>query len=69
MLGLIPTLKYANHDIIDENKFLKLIPSKFPMKFISSEIHMIVIEPQVWARGLQKAGLLNMFDIPHFRWS
>jgi hypothetical protein len=46
--------------------FPELVPSKFLMKSISSETHMIVIEPQVWARGLQKVGLLNLFDIPHF---
>jgi len=27
---------------------------------------MIVIEPKVWDRGLQKVGLLNLFDILHF---
>jgi hypothetical protein len=69
MLGMIPALKYVDHDITDENKFLELVPSKFLMKFISFETHMIIIEPQVWDRGLQKAGLLNLFDIPHFGWS
>jgi hypothetical protein len=52
MLGMISTLKYVDHDIIDESKFSELIPSKFPMKFISFEIHMIVIEPDMWDRGL-----------------
>lgn len=66
ILGLISTLKYAHHDITDEKKFPKLVPSKFLKKSISSETHMIVIEPHAWASGLQKAGLLNMFDIPHF---
>jgi hypothetical protein len=52
MLGMISTLKYVDHDIIDESKFSELIPSKFPMRFISFEIHMIVIEPDMWDRGL-----------------
>jgi hypothetical protein len=69
MLGLIPALKYVDHDITDENKFPELVPNKFLKKYISSETHMIVIEPQVWATGLQKEGLLNLFDIPHFGWS
>jgi hypothetical protein len=30
---------------------------------------MIVIEPQVWDMGLDKAGILNLFDIPHFGWT
>jgi hypothetical protein len=27
---------------------------------------MIVIEPQIWATGLHKVGILNLFYIPHF---
>jgi hypothetical protein len=33
-LGLIPALKYANHDITDENKVIELLPSKFLNKYI-----------------------------------
>jgi hypothetical protein len=66
MLGMIPALKYTDHDIIDENKFLELIPSKFLMKFIISKTHMIIIKPQVWDRGLHKEGLIKKIDIPHF---
>jgi hypothetical protein len=29
MLGLIPSLKYVDHDITDENKFPELVPSKY----------------------------------------
>jgi hypothetical protein len=49
---MIPSLKYVGHDITDEKKFLDLIPSKFFMKSISYETHIIIIEPQVWDRGL-----------------
>jgi len=45
MLGLIPTLKYVDHDITDEKKFPDLVPSKFLKKHISSETQMIVIQP------------------------
>jgi hypothetical protein len=43
-----------------------MVPNKFLRKYISVEAHIIVIEQQVWTTGLQKAGLLNLFDIPHF---
>jgi hypothetical protein len=33
MLGLIPALKYADHDITDENKFPELVPNKFLRKY------------------------------------
>jgi hypothetical protein len=29
MLGLIPTLKYVDHDITDEKKFPELVPTSF----------------------------------------
>jgi hypothetical protein len=48
---MISTPKYVDHDIIDKNKFSELIPSKSPIKFISFETHMIVIEPDMWERG------------------
>jgi hypothetical protein len=66
MLGLMPTLKYVDHDVTCENKFMELVLGKFFLKSISSKAHMIFIEPQVWARGLQKVGLLKLFNIPHF---
>jgi hypothetical protein len=66
MLGMIPALKYVEHDIIDENKFQEIVQNKFLKKFINVETHMIVIEPRVWDRGLHKAGRLNLFDILHF---
>jgi hypothetical protein len=68
MLGLTVVLKYANHDITDENKFRELVPRKFFINSISFETHIIVIEPWAWARGWDKVGLLNLFDITRFGW-
>jgi hypothetical protein len=47
MLGLIPTLKYANHDITNENKFPDLVPRKVLKKYIIFETQMIVIKPHI----------------------
>jgi hypothetical protein len=66
MLGLVPNLKYTDHDIMDEKKFLELVPSKYLKKYINEKIQMIVIEPQTWEKGLDKDDILNLFDIPHF---
>jgi hypothetical protein len=56
----------SDHDIIDEKKFPKLAPSKYLKRYISQETKMVVIEPEIWETRLQKAGILNLFDIPHF---
>ena len=69
MLGMIPALKYVDHEIKDEKKFPELVPNTFLRKFITPENYMIVIEPQVFSRGLKNAGLLKLFDITHFRWN
>jgi hypothetical protein len=45
MLGMILSLKYVDYDITNEKKSPELIPSKFLMKFISLETHMVIIEP------------------------
>jgi len=66
MLGMIPALKYVDHDITKEKMFPELVPNKFLKKYISSETHMIATEPHVWTMGLQKEGIMNHFDIPHF---
>ena len=66
ILGLIHVLKYVNHNITYEKNFLELVHKKFLINSISSETHMIVIEPHMWAIGLQKVGLINLFIYPTF---
>jgi hypothetical protein len=67
MLGLILILKYAYYDITDEKKFSELEPRKYLKRYISTEKKMVVIEADIWATGLQKDGILNLFDIQHFK--
>jgi len=66
MIAMIPALRYVDHDIIDEKKFLELVPNNFLKNQISSKTHMIFIRPHIWDTRLQKEGILNLFDIPHF---
>jgi hypothetical protein len=66
MLGLIPSLKYEDHDITDEKKFLELAPRNYLNRYISIKTKLVVIEPKIWETWLQKVGLMNLFDIPHF---
>jgi hypothetical protein len=63
---LVLDLKLVDHDITDENKFLELVSSKYLKRYISAETKMIMIEPHVWARWLEKDGILILFDIPYF---
>jgi hypothetical protein len=47
MLGLILSLKYADHDITDKKKFMKLASSKYLKSYINIEIKMVVIELEI----------------------
>jgi hypothetical protein len=45
MLGLILNLKYVDHDITNENKFLEVVPSNYFNMYVSVDTSMVVIEP------------------------
>jgi len=66
MLRFIPGLKYAYHDIKNEKKFLDLVASNYLKRYISQETKLVVIKIGIWATRLQKVGILNLFNIPHF---
>jgi hypothetical protein len=66
MLGAIPSLKFTDHDLSDEKKFPDLAPRKYLKTFIDPETSFIRVEPKTWATGLEKSGILNLLQIPHF---
>jgi hypothetical protein len=66
MLGKVPQLKYVDHDITDVVKFPELVPHEYLELQIDPLTQQSVLVVQCWARGLECAGLLNLFDIPHF---
>jgi hypothetical protein len=66
MLGRVSQLKYVDHDITDTSKFLELVPKHYLELRKNPTINQSIPMPKVWARGLEKADILNQFDIPHF---
>jgi hypothetical protein len=66
MLGKVSQLKYVDHDITDTTKFPELAPSEYLELKIDPVMNQTIPVPKVWARGLERAGILNLFDIPHF---
>jgi hypothetical protein len=66
MLGRVPQLKYANHDITDMTKFHEIFPHHYLELRTYLEMNQSIPLPKVWPRGLERVGILNMFDIPHF---
>jgi len=59
-------LKYADHDITDEKKFIELAPNKYLRSYINALTKLVVVDREMWATRLQNASISNLFDIPHF---
>jgi hypothetical protein len=65
MLGKVLQLKYADHDITDTMKFLELTLHEYLELRIYIVMNHPIHVPKVWARGLERDGILNLFKIPH----
>jgi hypothetical protein len=70
MLGKVTQLIYIyiyiDHDIIDTRKFPELAPGKYLELRIDPVMNQAILVPKVWTRGLERDGILNLFEIPHF---
>jgi hypothetical protein len=47
-------------------KFPELAPHHYLELRIDPTMNQSIPVPKVWERGLERAGILNLFDIPHF---
>jgi hypothetical protein len=66
MLGAMSSLKFVDHDLSNEKKFLDLAQRKYLNTFIDPETSFIIVEPKTWETGLEKSRILNLLQIPHF---
>ena len=66
MIGKIDQLKYVDHDTNDQGKFPQFTPGTYLHSVCYQETGATLLEVKQWAAGLDKAGLLNMLDVPHF---
>ena len=65
MLNIIEKLKYNDHDVAYPNKFPQFSQDKYMTIIVKPRVQQFC-EPQQWARGPDKSGILNLLDIPHF---
>jgi hypothetical protein len=66
MLGKVFSLKFVDHDITDEQKFLELAREKYLCTKSVPGIGAILLETQTWETRLMKMGILNLLEVPHF---
>jgi len=61
MLNAVGSLRYANHDLTNMNKFPKLAPNKYKIIRLTLDSQEIIVEPKEWVIRLEKTGILNLF--------
>jgi len=66
LLGLIEKIKYFDHDVADEAKFLELVKRVFIQTTGTNRVGKPIEQPLQWAAGLQKMRILGVLDLPHF---
>jgi hypothetical protein len=67
MMGKVPKLRYADHDVHDMTKFLELVKEKYLIN--TGEIGPLgrpVLDPAQWITGLYNSWIMNLLDILHF---
>ena len=66
MTGKIDRLKYSDHDTNDHGKFPQFEPAEYLHRVRYPDHEVTLLEVQTWVAGLDKDGLLKLFNIPHF---
>jgi hypothetical protein len=66
LLGHVGKIRYSDHDIADETKYLELAPQVFIQKLIVNQLRETITQPHQWATGLDRTGILGLLKIPHF---
>jgi hypothetical protein len=67
MLGKVPKLKYADHNVIDTMKFPDFAHEVYlENRGEVGHLGKPILEPAQWIQGLYNSGIMNLLDIPHF---
>jgi hypothetical protein len=67
MLGMVPKLRYVDHDVHDTDKFLELVEDSYLIN--TEEIGPLgesILEPMQWITRLYNSIIMNLLDITHF---
>jgi hypothetical protein len=65
MLGKVDNLNFMDHNITDMQKLPKLARDYYLCTTNGPDTRETWVEPQEWVSGLEKAGILKLFEIPH----
>jgi hypothetical protein len=66
LLGHVRKLKFSDHDIADERKYLDLAPQVFMETIVVNPLRGTITKPCQWAARLDRTRILGLLKIPHF---
>jgi hypothetical protein len=66
LLGHIGKIKFSDHDVADETKYLEILPQVFMETIVMNPLEGTITKPHKWAIGLDRIGILGLLKIPHF---
>jgi hypothetical protein len=65
-LGHIGKLKYSDHDVVDEDKFLELAKRVYMDMVGMDPFGEPINQPLQWETRMEKTRILGMVYLPHF---
>jgi hypothetical protein len=68
IMGCVEKLKYADHEIVDMEKFLEFSPQVYMERKGTNSSGVPILDPKQWITGLYNRGIMNLLEIPHFGW-
>jgi hypothetical protein len=66
LLGHVGKIKYSDHDVSDDTKYLELAPRVFMQNIMVNQLGEMIIQPHEWAVGLDRTSILGLLKLPHF---
>jgi hypothetical protein len=66
LLGHVGKLKYSDHDVADEAKFLELAQRVFIQTIGTTHLEEPINHPYQWETELEKTRILGLLNLPHF---
>jgi hypothetical protein len=66
LLGHVRKLKFSDHDVSNERKYLELAPQFFSETIALNPLEGTITKPRKWAAGLDRTRILGLLKIPHF---
>jgi hypothetical protein len=66
LLGHVGKLKFSDHDVVDEIKYLELAPQVFMETIVVNRLGGTITKPRKWATRLDRTRILRLLNILHF---